>query len=65
MTPSKPNVNAKTVQEALDSIEARMFQRGYPITGIMRVTGKSYTYVKNVLDLAGLTGVSGAAKRSA
>jgi hypothetical protein len=63
MTPSTPNVNAKTIREAQDSREAQLFQRGYSISKIMQLTGKPYTRVKAVLELAGLTGVSSAAAR--
>lgn len=65
MTPSKPNVNAKTIREALDSTEARMYLQGSAITRIMQVTGKSYKHVRETLELAGLTNISEVAKRSA
>jgi hypothetical protein len=46
--------NAKAVQQAKDSTEVRMYERGEPITAIMALTGKSYQRVKETLDLAGV-----------
>lgn len=54
MTPSKPNVNAKTIREALDSVEVQMYLSGKSITEIMRVTGKNYSRVKAAIDLSGV-----------
>lgn len=46
--------NAKAVQQAKDSTEVRMYERGESITQIMATTGKNYQRVKETLDLAGV-----------
>lgn len=46
--------NARQVQEAKDSVETRMYERGESIQAIMARTGKSYQRVKETLDLAGV-----------
>jgi hypothetical protein len=46
--------NAKAVQQAKDSTEVRMYERGESITAIMARTGKNYQRVKETLDLAGV-----------
>ena len=55
--------NAKQVQAAKDSTEARMYAGGKSITSIMAATGKNYTRVKETIDLAGLPARSAAGVR--
>jgi len=55
MEPSKIVVNAKTIREAQDTVEAQMALRGERISTIMAKTGKSYARVMQILELAGLT----------